>query len=340
MEPIRISRAVSGTTTRRGLPGARMAAALLSACLVGLFAPMHAAAEGYPEQVIRLVIGVGPGGHDTSTRILAEGLTRELGVPVIVDSRPGADGIIGVREVTSARPDGYTLLFALGSQIAINPALFASLPYDPQRDLVPVSLVARQPLLIAVHPSLPVASVRELVEYTRAHPGTVNYSAVTGTFMLAAESFKHRTGADMQHIPYNGGAPALNALVAGTVQVSVISGTTAIPQAKAGKIRALAVTGSSRLSQLPDVPTFSEAGVAEDVPVWSAMFAPAGTPGHVVDRFRAALVRVLETPSVRERFVANFETIVLSTPEELAATVVRDSARMRALVKAVGLPPR
>jgi len=336
MEPIRISRAVSGTTTRRGLPGARMAAALLSACLVGLFAPMHAAAEGYPEQVIRLVIGVGPGGHDTSTRILAEGLTRELGVPVIVDSRPGADGIIGVREVTSARPDGYTLLFALGSQIAINPALFASLPYDPQRDLVPVSLVARQPLLIAVHPSLPVASVRELVEYTRAHPGTVNYSAVTGTFMLAAESFKHRTGADMQHIPYNGGAPALNALVAGTVQVSVISGTTAIPQAKAGKIRALAVTGSSRLSQLPDVPTFSEAGVAEDVPVWSAMFAPAGTPPDVIAKWNADVVKVLNSPDVREKMLAQGAEPAPDTPAEFAAFIARERDKYARIVKASG----
>ena len=339
MDPTSIPKASAGTATRRRLPGARTAT-LLVACLTALVASMHAVAEGFPEHGIRLVIGVGAGGHDTSARILAEGLSRDFGVPVIVDSRPGADGVIGVREVTSARPDGYTLLFALGSQIAINPALFASPPYDPPRDLVPVSLVARQPLLLAVHPSLPAASPRELVEYTRAHPGTVNYSAATSTFMLAAESFKHRTGADMQHIPYSGGAPALNALVAGTVQVSLIAGTTAIPQAVAGKIRALAVTGSSRLSQLPDVPTFSEVGIVEDVPVWSALFAPAGTPRHVVDQLHAAIVRVFATPAVRTRFVANAETIVLSTPEELAAIVVRDAARMRELVKAVGLPLR
>lgn len=339
MDPTSIPKASAPTATRRRPPGARTAA-LVVACLIGLVASMHAVAEGFPEHGIRLVIGVSAGGHDTSARILAEGLTREFGIPVIVDSRPGADGVIGVREVTSARPDGYTLLFALGSQIAINPALFVSPPYDPQRDLVPISLVARQPLLLAVHPSLPVASPRELVEYTRAHPGTVNYSAATSTFMLAAESFKHRTGADMQHIPYSGGAPALNALVAGTVQVSLIAGTTAIPQAMAGKIRALAVTGSSRLSQLPDVPTFSEVGIVEDVPVWSALFAPAGTPRHVVDQLHAAIVRVFATPAVRTRFVANAETIVLSTPEELAAIVVRDAARMRELVKAVGLPLR
>ena len=339
MDPTSIPKASAPTATRRRPPGARTAA-LVVACLIGLVASMHAVAEGFPEHGIRLVIGVSAGGHDTSARILAEGLSRDFGVPVIVDSRPGADGVIGVREVTSARPDGYTLLFALGSQIAINPALFASPPYDPPRDLVPVSLVARQPLLLAVHPSLPAASPRELVEYTRAHPGTVNYSAATSTFMLAAESFKHRTGADMQHIPYSGGAPALNALVAGTVQVSLIAGTTAIPQAMAGKIRALAVTGSSRLSQLPDVPTFSEVGIVEDVPVWSALFAPAGTPGHVVDQLHAAVVRVFATPAVRTRFVANAETIVLSTPEELAATVVRDAGRMRELVKAVGLPLR
>jgi tripartite-type tricarboxylate transporter receptor subunit TctC len=315
-------------------------AAFAVACLVLSLVPTHATADGYPERTIRLVTGVGAGGHDNSTRLLAEGLSKELGVPVIVDSRPGADGIIGVREVTSAPPDGYTLLSALGSQVAINPATFASLPYDTLRDLAPVSLVARQPLLVAVHPSLPVATLKELVDYTRAHPGTVNYSTATGTFMLAAESLKRRTGADMLHIPYSGGAPALTALVSGTVQVSVIAGTTAIPQAKAGKIRALAVSGASRLAQLPDVPTFTESGIGEDVPVWSAVFAPAGTPRPIVDRIHAAIVRVLATPATRDRFIANSETIVASTPEELAATVVRDTAAMKDLVRAIGLPLR
>ncbi|CAG0948897.1 hypothetical protein BURK1_00069 [Burkholderiales bacterium] len=323
-----------------GIRGAR-AIAFAVACLLASLASPGAAAQGYPERAIRLVVGVAPGsGHDQSSRLLADGLEKELRVPVIVDNRPGADGIIAVHQVTAAPPDGYTLLAGLGSQVAINPAIFANLPYDPQRDLTPVSLVARQPLLVAVHPSLPVTSLRELVAYTRAHPGTVSYSAGTSTFMLAAESLKRRTGADMLHIPYNGGGPAMMALVAGTVQVSMIAGTTAIPQAKAGKIRVLAVSSAARLPQLPDVPTFAESGVGDDVPVWSAMFAPAGTPPHIVGRLRAAIARVFDTPAIRDRFVANSEIPEASTPEELAATMSRDTAGMRELVKAIGLPLR
>ncbi len=290
---------------------------------------------------IRLVAPSAPGsGHDLSTRILADGLSAELGQTVIVENRPGADGIIAAERVANAAPDGLVLLSGLGSQFAINPALYAKLPYDPQRDFAPVSLVARQALLIAVHPSLPVSTPQELAAYSRAHPGTVDYSTATNTFMLAAESFKQRTGADMLNIPYQSGAPATAALVAGTVKVSVISATSALGQAKAGKIRVLAIMGPSRLAQLPDVPTFAELGLAEDVPVWSGLFAPAGTPKATVDRLHEAVVRAIGRPEIRARFLAGAEVPVGSTPEDLAATIASDTARMKALVKAIGLPPK
>jgi tripartite-type tricarboxylate transporter receptor subunit TctC len=314
--------------------------ATLAVSLLVLLAPPGAAGQTFPDRPIRLVVGLAAGsGHDQSSRLLAEGLEKELGVPIVVDNRPGADGIIAVRQVTAASPDGYTLLSGLGSQVAINPATYANLPYDPVRDLAPVSLVARQPLLVVVHPSLPVHTLKELVEYARAHPGTVSYSAGTSTFMLVAEALKRRTGADMQHIPYNGSGPALTAVVAGTVQASLVAATSAIAQVKAGRIRALAVSGPSRIAPLPDVPTFAEVGVADEVPVWSGVFAPAGTPAAIIDRLRAAIVRALDTPAIRERYLANAETPVASTPQELAATVVRDGARMKDLVKAIGLPP-
>jgi len=197
---------------------------------------------------LRIVVGVGPGaGADVNARLLAHGLEAELGEPVIVDNRPGAEGFIAARQVASASPDGRTLLFALGSQFAINPAIFASLPYDPLRDFAPITLLARQPALLAVHPSLPVNTLRELVDYTRAHPSTVNYAAGTSTFMLIAESLKLRTGADMQHIPFNGAGQAYTALLAGTVQVSVLPAIGTIGSARAGRIRVLAASGDKRM---------------------------------------------------------------------------------------------
>lgn len=330
------------------LPSSRVLTALLRAlgslvavALLVAASASAALARGPASQAIRIVVGVGPGvGADVTARLLAQGLEAELGEPVIVDNRPGAEGFIAARQVASAPPDGRTLLFAFGSQFAINPAVFASLPYDPQRDFTPITLLARPAALIVVHPSLPVTTLRELVDYTRAHPSTVNYGTGTSTFMLIAESFKLRTGADMQHVPFNGAGQAHTALLAGTVQVSVLPGVGVIGSAQAGRIRVLAVSGDKRLRQLPGVPTFAESGQADEVPVWNALLAPAGTPPRVVGMIRAAVLRVLAQPSIRERWTADGDVIVGSTPEELAETILRDTERMKALVQAIALPPR
>ena len=330
------------------LPSSRVLTALLRAlgslaavALLVAASASAALAPGPASQAIRIVVGVSPGvGADVTARLLAQGLEAELGEPVIVDNRPGAEGFIAARQVASAPPDGRTLLFALGSQFAINPAVFASLPYDPKRDFTPITLLARPAALIVVHPSLPVTTLRELVDYTRAHPSTVNYGTGTSTFMLIAESFKLRTGADMQHVPFNGAGQAHTALLAGTVQVSVLPGVGVIGSAQAGRIRVLAVSGDKRLRQLPGVPTFAESGQGDEVPVWNALLAPAGTPPRVVDMIRAAVLRVLAQPSIRERLTADGDVIVGSTPEDLAATILRDTERMKALVQAIALPPR
>ncbi len=302
-----------------------------------------APAQGLGDRTIRLVIGVGAGGGpDMAARTVAEGSQAELGQKVIVENRPGADGAIAARSVAGSPPDGATLLYALGSQMVVNPAIYANPGYDPQRDFVPVSLVARQPVLLVVNPSVPASSVREFVAYTKARPGAVNYSTSTSTFMLAGELFAQLTGASMQNIPFNGGSvAALTAVVSGTVEASMASGPTAIQAARDGRIRVLAVSGAARLDDLPDVPTFDEAGVSGfDIPVWSAILAPAGTPRAVVDRLNAAIVRALRSPAVAKRFRANVETVVASTPEELADTIQRDGARIRDLVARIGLAPR
>lgn len=299
------------------------------------------AAETVPDRPIRVVLGTPAGsGHDTSTRHLVEGLRTALGQSFVVENRPGADGMIAVRQVVAAAPDGFTVLAAVGSQAIINPAIYANPGYEVLRDLEPVSLVAHQPMAIAVHPSVPATTVRDLVAWSRAYPGTVNYGAGTSTFFLATESFKRRSGADLMHIPYNGGGPAAQALVAGTVQVAILPTTILLGHAEAGRVRLLAVSGPKRFARIPDVPTFTEAGVPEDVPVWSAVFVPAGTSRTIVDRLHGAIVQALREPSVRARLEINGEVVVGSTPAELAATVARDTAAMRELVKAIGLVPR
>lgn len=273
-------------------------------------------------------------------RVVADALAPELGQPVIVENRAGADGIIAVRHVASAPPDGQTLLFGFGSQFAINPVLYASLPYDAKRDFVPVTLVAYQVAAIAVEQALPMASVRALVDYSRSHPDTVNYGTSTSTFMLMAESFKQQTGADMLHVPFSGSPQLLTALLSGTIQVAFMTVQGLAPQLKSGKFRVLAVTGAARVPQLPDVPTFTEIGLRDDVPVWTAVFAPAGTPATVVATLNKAIVNVLRQPSVRQQFEKTAQTVVGSTPAELADVVSRDLVRMDAVVKRSGLPKR
>jgi tripartite-type tricarboxylate transporter receptor subunit TctC len=337
-----VARRFSRTHAKRARPATWLRAAAAALATIGLALGSPAlAADEWPARPIRLVVGVPAGSvADLDARFLAEGLEKELPANVVVDNRPGADGIIAVGQVTGAPADGYTLLFGLGSQVAINPATYASLPYDAKRDLAPVSLIAHQALLVVVHPSLPVATMKELVDYTRAHPASVNYAAGTSTFFLAAEALKQHSGADMQHIPFNGAGPALAALLAGTVQVAMIPANNAPGPAQAGRMRVLATSGVSRLAAFPDVPTFAELGLPDDVPVWTALFAPAGTPSAIIDRLHAAVVRFHASPAVRARVAANAETLVAGTPEELAATVARDAARMEALVRRLRLAPR
>ena len=294
------------------------------------------AAETVPDRPIRVVLGTPAGsGHDTSTRHLVEGLRTALGQSFVVENRPGADGMIAVRQVVAAAPDGFTVLAAVGSQAIINPAIYANPGYEVLRDLEPVSLVAHQPMAIAVHPSVPATTVRDLVAWSRAHPGTVNYGAGTSTFFLATESFKRRSGADLMHIPYNGGGPAAQALVAGTVQVAILPTTILLGHAEAGRVRLLAVSGPKRFARIPDVPTFTEAGYPEiNVVAWYGYGVPANTPAAVVEKINQGFNEALRDPEVRAALEKQaLQPVAPMTAAEVAALYASDTEKYAKVIR-------
>ena len=285
-------------------------AAGLVAALPLVAAPV-AASEPFPSRPLRVIVGTPAGStYDFMLRTMQDALRAELGQPIVIEHRVGADQILAARQVATAAPDGYALLAGSRTQFAVNPVTYANLGYDADRDLMPVTLLGYQIMLVVVHPSVPVRTLAELAAYSRAHPNALNYGAGSGSLMLAGESLKAAIGADMTHIPYNGIAPSLNALIAGDVQVGIVDVTAALASVKAGRVRALVVSGERRFPQLPDVPTFAEAGYPKiDLPLWNALFVPAGTsqaivalpsgptamPGHSASSLRSETVRTEST---------------------------------------------
>jgi tripartite-type tricarboxylate transporter receptor subunit TctC len=267
--------------------------------------PPHATAQSYPEKPLRLVVPFPPGGiNDIVARTLNVRLPAQLGQSLILDYRPGAGGNLGAELVAKSPPDGYTLLIANNS-ITSNLSLYRKLPYDPFKDFVAVALGATAPSMIAVHPSLPVHNIKELISLAKARPGEITYgSAGAGTpTHLAGELFRARTGANILHVPYKGGGPMIIALVGGQIMISFNSPITAQPHVVARRLRALAITTEKRWSGAPDLPTVAEAGYPGfDAFAWIAFFAPAGTPRAIVERLNAAINRAQQLPDIRERF--------------------------------------
>ena len=312
------------------------AALLLAACA--------AAAQWQPSRPVRLVVPFAPGGQpDVVARALAEPLSRALGQPVVVENRPGAGGNIAAEAVVRATPDGHTLLLGTNGPLAVSPALTRALPYDPLRDLAPVTLVGTSPNLIAVHPSLGVKSLAELVARARAEPGRLNFASVgKGSIsQLSMELLASVAGMRMVHVPFNGGAPAVLALVAGDVQVLSLNPTALLPQVAAGKVRVVAQTSARRSPLIADVPTVAESGYPGfDATVWMAVMAPAGTPAEAIKRLNTELVALIRGAAMRES-LWNRQWIdpVGSTPEEVTAVIRREAERWAAIVKAAGLQP-
>jgi tripartite-type tricarboxylate transporter receptor subunit TctC len=293
----------------------------------------------YPVRPIRLVVPFAPGGPvDTLGRTLAPRIGEALGQQVVIDNRGGGGSLIGTDLVAKAAPDGHTLLIT-SSAIAINPSMFAKLPYDVQRDLAPITIVNTGPLVLVVHPSLPVKSLRDLMALARARKGDLVYASSGAGSMthLAGELFNTLASVRMQHVPYKGAAPATVDLLAGHVSIMFNNMVSAVPHVRTGRLRALGLADEQRSPALPDVPTMTEAGMPGHVASgWNSMYAPAGTPRDIIDRVQREVAAALRHADVRARLAALGLDPVGSTPEQLAAMLSLEIAKWAKVVKASG----
>lgn len=310
----------------------RLSTALFGAglAIAGLSAPWLAQAQTYPDQPIRMIVPTAPaGGNDFMARIIGQKLSERLGQPVVVENKTGAGGTIGTDFVAKAKPDGYTILFGYIATHGINPAL-GKLPYDAVKDFAPITQVAEAQTVIVVNPSVPANSVQELVALAKAKPGNLNYaSAGKGTLPhIAGELFKQLTGTDIGYVHYKGSSLAITDTLAGHTQIMFASLVTASGHIKAGKLKALAVTGTKRSPLLPEVPTVSEAGLQGfEVAQWYGLFAPANTPREIVDRLNRETVAVLEDPEVATKFAEQGAEVVTSSPDDFGKLVETEIAR-------------
>jgi tripartite-type tricarboxylate transporter receptor subunit TctC len=305
-----------------------------------LLALLHgvALAQDYPGKPIRIIVGYSAGGgNDIIVRVMAPELSKGLGQPVIVENKPGAQSIIAAEMVAKAPPDGYTLLMGPSGPMTINPATYAKLPYSAQHDFAPISMICAFPLIAVVHPQLPVRSLRELVDYAKANPGKANYASSAGIFQIATEMFKLRTGTQFEMIPYKGSGESVQAVIAGQVTMTIVDPAPVAGPLKAGTVRGLAVSTARRHPSWPDLPTFIEAGIDMEVPVWTAFFAPAKTPSAIIDRLQKEVSRVVKTAEVRERFAAMGLDPVGGSSEDLARQVARDIEKWTAVARAANI---
>jgi tripartite-type tricarboxylate transporter receptor subunit TctC len=310
-------------------------------CVAGVAAWQPAHGQSYPTKPIRMILPYPPGGgSDTIIRPFVQYLSERLGQQIVVDNRGGGGGAMGMEAVARAAPDGYTILTALTAQLAVNPALYQKLPYDPIKDFAPITLFADGPYLLVVSPSLPVKSVMELLEYARKNPDKISYaSSGNGSGgHLAAELLKSMTGIKMVHIPYKGGGPALTGLLSGEAQVLFAPYASARGHIKEGRIRALGVTTARRPKAIPDIPTIAETGVpGYNTGVWYALLAPAGTPRAIIDRLHRETVAVLNKPEFNKLLVEQAIDPIGNTPEELAKFIKDELDKWAKVVKEAGI---
>ncbi len=308
--------------------------------IVALCLPLVALAQAYPSKPVRLVVPFPAGGPaDIFGRGLAQGMSAELGQPVIVENIGGVGGVLGVDRVAKSAPDGYLLALNSASTVAIAPYSLAQLPYDVKQDLALITVVVRVPEVLAVHPSLPVNDVSQLISYARANPGKINFGSAGGGSIthLAGELLKAEAGVDMVHVAYKGAAPAVTDLVGGQVQMGIFDVPVLLGHIRAGRLKALAVTSASRASTLPEVPTTAEAGypnVTSDN--WYGLVAPAATPAAVQERIHGAAVAALRSPAIQEQYGKVSGVPSPGTPEDYARFLAAEQAKWSKVVRAIG----
>jgi tripartite-type tricarboxylate transporter receptor subunit TctC len=301
------------------------------------------AAEDYPNRPITLVVPYAAGGgNDVMARTVADKMSRTLGQQIVVENRPGAGGSIATRQVAKAAPDGYTLIIGGTGTLAVNPALYPNVGYDPRKDFAPVGLIGTSALILLVHPSLPVHSVRELIDLAKKEPGKLNYASagVGSGIHLGMMLFEQAADIVLTHVPYRGTGPALTDLLGGHVKIYMSSLPSAIGIVREGKVRALAVTGAKRSEVFPELPTVAEAGLPGfEAELQYGIIAPAGTPRPIIDKLNAALREALAAPDTKERMAKDGTVPLPTTPEEYAARIDREMTKWEPIVRKSGAKP-
>jgi tripartite-type tricarboxylate transporter receptor subunit TctC len=310
-------------------------------CVPGAAVSQTADSSHYPTHAIRIVVPFGPGGpSDLVARAVAQKMTEGLGQQVVTDNRGGANGIVGTEVVARSAPDGYTLVLGTTGTHGINASLFKKLPYDTIKDFAPIARLGISNYVLVAHPSLPVRTLKDLLRLAKARPGQLTWASGGGVTQLAAELFKHTAGIDVVVVPYKGNAPAVTATMSG--EVSLIFGGIAQSArlVEAGRLRAIAVSGKRRSPALPDVPTVAESGVPGfEAGSWYGLLAPAATPRAIVERLNREILRVLQLPDVRDRFMAEAFEVPRDTPGQFAAHIKADLPKWAKVVKDAGIKP-
>lgn len=327
--------------TRKSRPALRKALFAMALSPIMLSALPTALAQQYPSKPIRLIVPLAPGGpSDILARTMSQKMSPSLGVSVVVDNRTGAGGTIGTDMAAKAPPDGYTMLLIAAATYTINANLYKSLPFDPRKDLIPVSILAGAPYILTVHPSLPVKTLKQLIALAKARPGALNYaSGGTGTGpQMAFELLKLRTGMNIVHIPYKGTGPAMNDMIAGQTQVALFNMIAALPFTQQGRLRAIAVSGEKRSPRLPDIPTITENGIEGFEEVGGHMImVPAATPKPIVDRLHKEMMLVLQSPDIKTRLEAEGADIIGNTPEQALASIRKDIEKWADVIRRTGI---
>jgi tripartite-type tricarboxylate transporter receptor subunit TctC len=311
----------------------------VAACLIALAAPVQA--QTFPDRPVHILVPYAPGGiTDIAARLVGGKLGEYWGRQVVVENRPGGNGLIAMTAAVRAEPDGYTLVMASGGDVALNPALLEKMPYDVERDLVPITGVSDAPIVLAANSASLYKSVEDVIAASKANPGSVDIGTpgIGSITHLVLEWLALSTGTKLQNVPFKGGAPAVQALVSGVVPLGIMASSSVAPNLSSGTLRVLGVTSAKRSTLNPEWPTLQEQGVADvNASNWTALFAPKGTPQAIVDKLNADVVRALNSPDVKERFASGGVQVIPSTPGELATRLKSDLAIFRSVIAKSGM---